>query len=76
MIGTPDQISNRTKHIKIQYHWIRGAVRDQTITTRHVPSVENVADIFTKVLFRPDFEKFRAMLGMREREDVDVAEGE
>jgi hypothetical protein len=74
MIGTPNQISNRTKHIKIQYHWIRGAVRDQTIATPHVPSTENVADIFTKILFRPDFERLRTLLGMRERDDI--AEGE
>jgi len=74
MIGTPNQISNRTKHIKIQFHWIRGAVRDQAIATLHVPSADNVADIFTKILFRPDFEKFRGMLGMHIR--IDIVEGE
>src|ERR1700728_4769468 len=37
MIETPDQVTNRTKHINIAYHWICEEVQKQTIS-----------DIFTK----------------------------
>jgi hypothetical protein len=70
IIGTVDQVSNRTKHINIQYHWIREAVQNQVLETRRVDTEDNVSDIFTKPLARPRFEKLRVLLGMGMREDV------
>jgi hypothetical protein len=50
MIETPDQVTNRTKHINIAYHWIREEVQKQTILPDYVPSEKNISDIFTKEL--------------------------
>jgi hypothetical protein len=61
-----DPISaDRTKHIDIIYHHVRERVRLQQLTFSHVASADNVADIFTKPLGRPLFEKFRFALGVR-----------
>ena len=38
MIETPDQVTNRTKHINIAYHWIREEVQKQSIKPVYVPS--------------------------------------
>jgi hypothetical protein len=54
-----------TKHMDIRYHFIREAVENGTIIITYVPSTENIADIFTKALPRPLFEKFRTGLGLR-----------
>jgi hypothetical protein len=48
MIENPDQVTNRTKHINIAYHWICEEVQKQTILPEHVPSDNNLSDIFTK----------------------------
>jgi hypothetical protein len=71
MIGNTNQVSNRTKHINIQYHWIREAIQNGLIETERVDTKENVSDIFTKPLPRPRHEKLLTMLGMeyRLRED-------
>lgn len=61
-----DPISaDRSKHIDIIYHHVRERVGLQQLTFSHVPSADNVADIFTKPLARPLFEKFRFALGVR-----------
>lgn len=48
----------RTKHIDIWYHFIQEAVLDEKIVVSYVPTEENEADIFTKVLPRPKFQVF------------------
>jgi methyl coenzyme M reductase subunit D len=40
----------RVKHIDICEHYIRERVAAGDIEVQHVPSAENLADIFTKVL--------------------------
>ena len=54
----------RTKHIDVCYHFIREALKNKLLEIKYVPTDENVADIFTKPLSRPLFEKFREMLGL------------
>ena len=70
MIHITDQVSNRTKHINIQYHWIHDALQHRLITTSRVDSDDNISDIFTKPLPRPKHEKYRDMLGMEMRWDT------
>ena len=40
----------RTKHIEIQYHFVREKVLDGTISLEYYSTVDNAADIFTKPL--------------------------
>jgi hypothetical protein len=56
----------RTKHIDLRYHFIREAVEDGNINVKYVPTDDNVADIFTKALPRPKFERMVKLLGLIE----------
>ena len=40
------------KHIDIHHHFIRECIKNGDIIVRHIPSSENLADIFTKPLGR------------------------
>ena len=40
----------RTKHIALRYHWIREQIVNDTFKLFYVPSNENLADLFTKIL--------------------------
>jgi len=57
---------SRTKHITIQYHFIREAEKNMKIRLEYCPTEDQIADIFTKALPRPRFELLRAMLGVTE----------
>ena len=54
----------RTKHIDIQYHFIRQHVESGAISLFYYPTHEMTADIFTKPLPRPQFEKHVLGLGL------------
>ena len=45
----------RTKHIDIDYHFVRELVLSKKLITQFVPSHLQLADIFTKSLSRPLF---------------------
>lgn len=51
--------SKRAKHIDIKYHFLREKVRDGTIEIIYIDTSNQEADIFTKPLPRPVFEKHR-----------------
>ena len=53
------------KHVHRAYHWIRDHVERGEIAISHVLGDDNLADVFTKLLGRIKFSKFRAMLGLR-----------
>jgi len=55
---------DRTKHINIKYHPIRHHIEAKTIHLIHCSTSEQIADIFTKVIRRRKFEKFKKMLGL------------
>ena len=52
----------RSKHIGIKYHWFRSHLKQGTIEIRRIDTSAQKADIFTKGLTRKDFEFKRAML--------------
>ena len=54
----------RTKHMDIRYSFIREAVVNGTIKLEYSNSESMVADIFTKALSKPQFERLRACLGL------------
>ena len=59
-----DMVSKRLKHIDIRYLRAREDVKEGRVKYTHVPSAQNVADIFTKPLPYPQFVKFREALGL------------
>lgn len=58
------QISQRTKHIDIKYHFIRQCVSNEEILLEYCPTEKMTADILTKALPTIKFEEFRAELGV------------
>lgn len=54
----------RSKHIGLRHHYLREKVEDGTISLLHIPSVNNIADLFTKPLPRDQFNKLRSLLGV------------
>ena len=56
---------NRTKHIQIRYHFVREAVADNIIDIRYCSTRDMIADILTKGITRPQFEKLREMMGVK-----------
>ena len=54
----------RTKHIELDYHFVREKVAQGTITTHFVPSADQISDIFTKPLSREVFSSLRSKLGV------------
>jgi len=57
----------RTKHIGMRHHFIREKIEDNTVALNHVPSAENLADLLTKGLPVPTFQRLRYLLGLTVR---------
>eukprot|EP00253_Pinus_taeda_P016659 PITA_16659 len=57
----------QTKHIEIHMHYIRDLVHDQVIDLQFCPSVEQIADIFTKTFTE---QKFRSLHDRRGVKDI------
>jgi hypothetical protein len=58
---------SRMKHTNIKHHWIREAVEAGEIVVTKIPTEENIANLFTKALPRPQFEKLVKMMGLHPR---------
>jgi len=54
----------RSKHIDIQYHYVRDAIEDDKIKPYHIDGARNPADILTKNLGQILFHQFRPLLGL------------
>jgi hypothetical protein len=52
-------VNKAVKHIRYRYHYVKQQVRDGIIQLSYIPSKDNVADLFTKVLGRIDFIRHR-----------------
>ena len=55
---------DRTKHVEVDRHFIEEKIEDGTICIPYVSSTEQTADILTKGLHRPIFEKMVYKLGL------------
>lgn len=55
----------RTKHIDIQYHFIRQKYADEKIVPIYVPSEDQLANVLTKLLSRQRFQKLRFSVELR-----------
>lgn len=65
-LAKDNKFHSRTKHIDLCYHFIHEAVEEGKITMKYIPTSDNIADIFTKPLPRPQFQKLVGLLGLGE----------
>ena len=54
--------NDRSKHIDIKHHFVREKYSEGIINFHHVPTDENVADLFTKPATKPKLIKFQQLL--------------
>ncbi|MCO5600836.1 hypothetical protein L7F22_054951 [Adiantum nelumboides] len=54
----------RTKHIEVHYHYVRERLLAGEISFAYVPTLDNLADLLTKALFREKLEAFCRALGL------------
>ena len=54
----------RTKHIELDHHFVREKVALDSLETRFVSSISQLADIFTKLLPKASFLHLRTKLGL------------
>ena len=59
------QINVRTKHIAVDYFITREALEDTLFVLLKVESVNNLADICTKILAKPAYQRIVGLLGCR-----------
>ena len=55
---------DRTKHVEIDRHFIKEKIDCGAVCMPFIPTAQQIANIFTKGLFRPSFELFVSKLGM------------
>jgi hypothetical protein len=54
----------RTKHIEVDFHFVRERVNQKQLQIRFISSKDQVADIFTKPLPLPLFEHYKRNLNL------------
>ena len=55
---------DKSKHIKIKYHYIRDMVQRGIVKLQYVAMEEHIANVLTKPLARVKFEYFSEKLGV------------
>jgi hypothetical protein len=60
----------RSKHIDVKFYFIREQVKEKKVELIHMSSDDQVADIFTKPLPIVKFEKFKNLLGMKDKKRI------
>ena len=60
----------RSKHIELDYHFVREKVSMGLLITRHVSSAQQIADIFTKPLCKVALHHFRNKLCLQPRHSL------
>jgi hypothetical protein len=56
----------RAKHIEVQHHYSCECYERGLVRFVDVPTVDNLADVFTKVLQAPAFERFRELVDVKQ----------
>lgn len=63
-LARKDHDTARSKHIDIAHHAIRDEIARGTVDVQHVPTGDQLADVFTKPLDRIKFEHARTTIGV------------
>lgn len=63
-IANNTNVSKRSKHMDVKFHYIRQEIQNQRIVTEYCPTDSMIADILTKPLSRNRFMTLRDMLGV------------
>ena len=58
-------LKSKLKHIDVRQEWVKTLRNKSIIETIHVPSSDNLADLFTKILPEPDFVRMRNRIMVR-----------
>ena len=69
-------MTDRAKHIRLRYHFVRECVKDNIIKLVRIPTKENAADMLTKNVTKPMFEMAMKKIGMRVIRDQNKDEAE
>jgi hypothetical protein len=56
----------RSKHIRIKYHFIRDCLEDGSIKASHITTTDQLADILTKSLEKSKFQEMRERIGLQQ----------
>jgi hypothetical protein len=56
----------RSKHIRIKYHFIRDCLEDGSIKASHIATTEQLTDILTKSLGKSKFQEIRERIGLQQ----------
>jgi hypothetical protein len=56
----------KSKHIRIKYHFLRSCLEDGTIKAEHVSTTDQLADILTKSLGKAKFQEMRGRIGLKQ----------
>jgi hypothetical protein len=59
---------DKSKHIKIRYHYIRDMVHKGVVKLHYVATDEHITNVLTKLLSRVKFEYFRDKLGVVQKD--------
>ena len=57
---------SKTKHIRVQYHFVREKVEEGTVDMQKIHTKENVADFMTKAVTTDKFIWCRSSCGLKE----------
>ncbi|RWS05910.1 gag-pol polyprotein-like protein, partial [Dinothrombium tinctorium] len=75
LIRNPE-FHKRTKHIDVQYHFVREKYEQRIIDVKFVDTNDQLADILTKPLASAVFLRLRSMIGLHSKSDNDFVEWE
>ena len=56
---------SRSKHISLKFHWIRSHLEEKSFAIEYVPTNENIADIMTKPLARPQHQHILELMNIK-----------
>jgi hypothetical protein len=56
----------RSKNIRIKYHFIRDCSEDGSIKASHITTTDQLADILTKSLEKSKFQEMRERIGLQQ----------